>query len=243
LLRKGSSVPARSIPPHSIEPVGPVALEENRPERIDEGTLLVRIRAGEKRLFHDLILPYERGVYLTAYSVLHNEGDAEEVAQETILKAYTHLGELRQDVTFKAWLLRIALNEARMRRRKNHSQLYEPLEEEESNNSNNESFGTFSPGPLVDWREVPSESLERKEIRQAVARALRTLPAIHRDVFVLRDVQELGVEETAKVLAISVAAVKTRLHRARLQMREALTPIFRLRWHDRLLFRKGTKPW
>jgi len=201
--------------------------------------LLARIRAGEKKLFHELIRPYERSVYLTAYSVLHNPADAEEVAQETMLKAYSHLGELRQDVIFKAWLLQIALNEAGMRRRKNHSHLYEALEE----NGGEEAEGEFLPRQFADWRELPSEALDRKEVRTVVARALQALPPAHRDVFVLRDVQQLGVDETAQILGVSVAAVKTRLHRARLQMREQLSPAFRRRWHERLLFRKGIKPW
>ncbi len=199
--------------------------------------LLARIRAGETRLFHELIRPYERGVYLAAYAVLQNAGDAEEVAQETMLKAFTHLSELRQETTFKAWLLRIAVNEAGMRRWKNHASLFEPLEEDPP-----ETEGEY-PRQLADWREVPSEALERKEVRRAVARALQTLPTIYRDVFVLRDMQQLGVAETAAALGISTAAVKTRLHRARLQMREELSAVFRRRWYERVLFRKGAKPW
>jgi RNA polymerase sigma-70 factor (ECF subfamily) len=200
--------------------------------------LLNRIRAGEKKLFHDLIRPYERSVYLTAYSVLRNEADAEEVAQEAMLKAFAHLGDLRQDVTFKAWLLQIAINEARMRRRKDHQHLYEPLQEEAGESSESE----FMPREFADWREIPSESLDRKEVKRAVDQALNALPEIYREVFLLRDVQHLGVAETAQALGISVPSVKTRLHRARLQMREQLAPAFRMRWHDRL-FRKGTKPW
>ncbi len=201
--------------------------------------LLARIRAGEKRLFHELIRPYERSVYLTAYSVLHNQADAEEVAQETMLKAFAHLSDLRQDVTFKAWLVQIALNEARMRRRKDHQHLYEPLEEE----GNEGAEGEYMPREFADWREIPSETLERKEIRGAVARALGSLPEIYREVFLLRDIQHLGVAETAQALGISIPSAKTRLHRARLQMREQLVPLFRQRWHERLLFRKGRKPW
>jgi len=225
-------------------PKGPTAIQPLDPgrgpraEQRDESALLNRIRSGERKLFHDLIRPYERSVYLTAFSVLHNEADAEEVAQETMLKAFAHLADLRQDVTFKAWLLQIAINEARMRRRKEHQHLYEPLEEEAKESADTE----FMPREFADWREVPSEALERKEIKKAVDRALGDLPQIYREVFLLRDVQHLGVAETAQALGISVPSVKTRLHRARLQMREQLAPVFRLRWHDRL-FRKGTKPW
>lgn len=202
-----------------------------------EAALIARILAGEKALFHDLIRPYERAVYLAAYSVLRNPADAEEVAQETLLKALLNLQQLRAEDKFKGWLLQIAYNEARMRLRKEHRNLYEPLGEEGSNDPE------FQPRQFADWRDLPSDVLEKKEIRQAVARALLTLSDKYRQVFVLRDVEHLSVEETARVLGISQPAVKTQLLRARLQMRELLAPVFRRRWSDRLLFRKGRKPW
>ena len=207
------------------------------PVEREEGALIARIIAGEKALFHELIRPYERAVYLAAYSVLRNPADAEEVAQETLLKALLNLHQLRAEDKFKGWLLQIAYNEARMRLRKDHRNLYEPLEEEGNNEAE------FMPREFADWRDIPSEVLEKKEVRQAVARALLTLSDKYRQVFVLRDVQHLSVEETARVLGISKPAVKTQLLRARLQMRELLAPVFRRRWSDRLLFRKGKKPW
>lgn len=207
------------------------------PEERNEAALIARILAGEKALFHELIRPYERAVYLAAYSVLRNPADAEEVAQETLLKALTNLAQLRADDKFKSWLLQIAYNESRMRLRKDHKDLYEPLEGEGSDDAE------FQPQEFADWRDVPSEVLEKKEIRQAVARALLTLSDKYRQVFVLRDVQHLSVEETARVLGISKPAVKTQLLRARLQMRELLAPAFRRHWSHRLLFRKGEKPW
>ena len=203
----------------------------------EEAALIARITGGEKALFHELIRPYERAVYMAAYSVLRNPADAEEVAQETLLKALVNLHQLRADDKFKGWLLQIAYNEARMRLRKDHRNLYEPLEKE--GNTETE----FMPREFADWRDLPSEVLEKKEVRQAVARALLTLSDKYRQVFVLRDVEHLSVEETARVLGISKPAVKTQLLRARLQMRELLAPVFRRRWSDRLLFRKGKKPW
>ena len=207
------------------------------PAERDEAALIARIAAGEKALFHELIRPYERAVYLAAYTVLRNPADAEEVAQETLLKALTNLHQLRADDKFKGWLLQIAFNEARMRLRKDHKNLYEPLEGEGNDEAE------FMPREFADWRDIPSDALEKKEIRQAVSRALLTLSEKYRQVFVLRDVQHLSVEETARVLGISKPAVKTQLLRARLQMRELLAPVFRQRWSDRLLFRKGKKPW
>ncbi len=209
------------------------------PVERDEAALIARITAGEKTLFHELIRPYERAVYLAAYSVLRNPADAEEVAQETLLKALTNLHQLLADNKFKGWLLQIAFNEARMRRRKDHKHLYEPLEGEEEGNDD----AGFMPREFADWRDIPSEVLEKKEVRQAVAQALLTLSEKCRQVFLLRDVQHLSVEETARVLGISKPAVKTRLLRARLQMRELLGPVFRQRWTDRLPFWKGKKPW
>ena len=103
-----------------------MSAQPQTPVERDEATLIARILAGEKALFHELIRPYERAVYLAAYSVLRNPADAEEVAQEALLKALTNLHQLRADDKFKAWLLQIAFNEARMRLRKDHKHLYEP---------------------------------------------------------------------------------------------------------------------
>ena len=216
-----------------------MSVQPQIPVERDEAALIARITAGEKALFHELIRPYERAVYLAAYSVLRNPADAEEVAQETLLKALANLHQLRAEDKFKGWLLQIAYNEARMRRRKDHQHLYEPLEDEEQGNDD----AGFTPREFADWRDIPSEAWEKKEVRQAVARALLTLSEKYRQVFLLRDVQHLSVEETARVLGISKPAVKTQLLRARLQMRELLAPVFRKRWSDRLAFWKGKKPW
>ena len=200
----------------------------------EESVLIARIKAGEKHLFHDLIRPYERSVYLVALSILRNQDDAEDVSQETILKAFMHLEQLREEDKFKGWLLQIATNEARLRRRKDRKHLYEYIDEESAESED----GEFMPRQFADWREIPSEALEREDIRKAIGTALQALPEKYREVFVLRDVQHLGVEETGRALGISIPSVKTRLHRARLMMREQLAPIFRERWTDRLRFWK-----
>jgi RNA polymerase sigma-70 factor (ECF subfamily) len=204
-----------------------------------ETELIRRIVAGERALFYELIRPYERSVYLTAYSVLHDQADAEEVAQEALLKAFAHLGSLRTETTFKSWLIQIVVNEARMRRRKDRRHLYDSIDEEPVEREN-EPLAAREPR---DWREIPSEILERKEIRGKVAAALARLPESYRTIFVMRDVEHLNVAETAEALGVSQAVVKTRLHRARLQMRELLAPVFKRRWTDRLPFQKGRNPW
>jgi RNA polymerase sigma-70 factor (ECF subfamily) len=180
-----------------------------------ETRLIERIVAGDRALFSELIQPYRRSVYGTAYAVLRDPADAEEAAQETALKAFAHLGELRSGVTFKAWLLQIALNEARQRLRKNRRHLHEPIGKEEAD----EDAPALDP---ADARELPSETLERKETRRAITEALGTLREPYREVFILRDIQGLNVAETARALRVNAAVVKTRLRRARLQMREKL---------------------
>jgi len=133
----------------------------------------------------------------------------------------------------------IAVNEARMRRRKEHQHLFESLEEQTMETEE----GEFMPRQFADWREIPSDILERKEIRTAIQNALSSLPEKYRDVFILRDMQHLSVTETAQVLRLTIPAVKTQLHRARLQMREQLAPVFGKRWIERLAFWKGKNPW
>ena len=206
---------------------------------ISERERITRICKGERALFHELVRPYERAVYITAYSILRNPQDAEDAAQETMLKALTHLHQLQDDQKFKSWLLQIAVNEARLRQRKDHSYLFEPLEKQ----SDDQEGQMFMPRDFADWREVPSEAFERSEIRRVVNQALAALPEIYREVFLMRDVEHLGTEETATSLGISRVSVKVRLHRARLQVREQLAPFFKRRWTDRLPFLKGRKPW
>ena len=101
----------------------------------------------------------------------------------------------------------------------------------------------FMPRDFADWRELPSDVAERKEIREHIARALHELPGIYREIFILRDVEQVSIAEAAAILGISPPAVKVRLHRARLMMRERLAPVFRSGWFDRMVSFKGRKPW
>jgi RNA polymerase sigma-70 factor, ECF subfamily len=204
-----------------------------------ERALIERIRRGERELFAELVRPYERRVYVTALAILQNEADAQEVAQEAILKAFAHLGQFRGESRFGTWLTRVTINEARMRRRKEHREIMKPFQELEKEDEE----GQFVPQDFADWREIPSEELERKEVRDQLVKALALLAEKYREVFVLRDIQHLSIEETAEAIGITPGTVKTRLLRARLMLREILAPGLGGIWNRPLAFEKGIKPW
>ena len=211
----------------------------NSSDASEESALIERILAGDKEAFYDLIRPCERGVFMTAFSVLQNSADAEEVAQEAILKAFRSLSSFRRASRFSTWLLKITLNEARMRMRKQHRELWQAVDEQEA-----EVDSDYEPEEFGDWREIPSEALERKEIRECLEKALGSLPEIYREVLFLRDIRQLSVAETAEVLSVSEGAVKTRLTRARFQLRDRVAPLTTTRGlFSRNLFSRGRTPW
>jgi len=186
---------------------------------VQERHLIQRVVAGENEAFLELVKPFERMIYGSVMSILGNEFDAEEVTQEAVLKAFRALKGFRAECKFSTWIVQIAINEARMKLRKERPHLYESLEDSAKNDD-----GEYVPRDLADWREIPSETLERKELRDALQAALAALPEKYREVLVLRDVNNISIAETAQALGISEACVKTRLLRARLQMRDALAP-------------------
>lgn len=204
-------VAVANVPPAGTESIDPRAARERE--------LMQRVLRGETDLFYDLIRPYERSVFLAATSILGNDADAEEVAQETFLKAFKHLADFRQESKFSTWLIRIAINEARMKVRKDHRHLYESLDDGQRTDD-----GDYVPADVADWREIPSDALEQSELRVALENVLKSLPEKYRTVLILRDVQQMSVAETAQALRISEENVKTRTSRARLQMRCLLTP-------------------
>jgi len=182
-----------------------------------ETETIAAILAGEIQLYHELIRPYERSVYLMALSFMKNETDAEDVAQETFIKAYRSLSSFRAEAKFSTWLISIALNEARVRLRRQSAIRMDSLEPPDEDR-------VISPSLLRDWREIPSEAVEREEIRKLIFEAVEALPDTYRQVFLLRDVQELNVAETAQALSISISSVKVRLHRARMMLQKKLAP-------------------
>jgi RNA polymerase sigma-70 factor (ECF subfamily) len=176
--------------------------------------LIKAILHGNRDLYHELIRPHERSVYMMAYSLLRDEADAEDVAQEAILKAYRALATFRGASRFGTWLVAIACNEARGRLRKKSRVNTESIEEQVE----------VTPALLTDWREIPSESLERKELVEKIEDAIKELPSTYREVFVLRDRDEQSIDEIALVLGITENLVKVRLHRARMMLQKRLAP-------------------
>jgi RNA polymerase sigma-70 factor (ECF subfamily) len=184
----------------------------------DESRMIASILAGDTHLFHELIRPYERRVYAMALSFLRNEADAEDAAQEAFLKAFRNLASFRGEAKFGTWLVSITLNEARSRIRRRDAITMESLDEPQDGQEQ----GT--PAVLRDWKEIPSEALERKEVRHLLHQAVTGLPLIYREVFQLRDIEQLSVNEAAEALGITIASVKVRLHRARMMLQKILAP-------------------
>ena len=196
------------------------------------------MQRGQNELFYELVKPYERRVYAAALAILRNETDAEDVAQEAMLKAFANIRQFRAEARFSTWLIQITVNEALMRRRRERTVVMEGIDDHRDDDGID-----YAPRDFADWREIPSEALERKEVRQRLSEALATLDRKYREVFVLRDMEQLNIQETAEALGISVASVKTRLLRARLMLRDLLAAGWEQGWFSRLPFEKGNKPW
>lgn len=185
-------------------------------EERDEAAMIEEVLGGQTETFHELIRPYERSVYLMALSLLKNEAEAEDAAQEAFIKAYRNLSRFRSDSRFSTWLIAIVLNEARAKLRRKMPALTDSIDDTSEDSP--------LPTQLTDWREIASESLERQEVRSLIRRALLTLPLAYREVFVLRELEERNVQETADTLGITIASVKMRLHRARIMLQKQLAP-------------------
>jgi RNA polymerase sigma-70 factor (ECF subfamily) len=184
-----------------------------------EADCIRRILSGEKHLFHYLIRPCERSIYFLLFSLLKNEADAEDVAQETVIKVYQNLDKFRGDSQFRTWVLSIARNEGLGRLRKISNRREDSLDADTDDNT-----GDYTPAILTSWREIPVEALEQKELGNLLQKAIEGLPEIYRNVVLLRDIEEMDIRETAAVLHISEASVKVRLHRARALLQRDLAP-------------------
>ncbi|MBN9662413.1 MAG: RNA polymerase sigma factor [Acidobacteria bacterium] len=186
-----------------------------------EQPLVDRARRGDAVAFGELISKYERRVYRMARQITQNDEDAEDVLQETFLKAFEHLDSFQGQSKFYTWLTRIAVNESLMKLRKRKSDRTVSLDE------NIETEEEPIVREIAVWDDTPEQKYSQEEMREILDKAIDSLKPIFRTVFILRDVEELSTEETAEVLGLSIAAVKSRLLRARLQLREKLTRIFK----------------
>lgn len=182
----------------------------------DEKKVVEEVLAGNVERFYELVRPCERLVYLAAQEILQNEADAEEVAQEAVLKSFRNLRLFRGESKFSTWLYRITVNEARMRLRKRREVSLDELMAEDDAQEN-----TYAPLQLADWREIPGQALEQRELQEQLATAVASLPDKYREVLVLRDINGLSIAETAEALTLSLPNVKTRLLRARLMLRDS----------------------
>jgi RNA polymerase sigma-70 factor, ECF subfamily len=188
--------------------------------RDDEHLLVTAAQAGDAAAFEELVNRYEGKIFRLTRNITGNHEDAEDAMQDAFLKAYAHLQDFHGDSRFYTWLVRIAANEALMRlrkRRPNQFSLDEPIEGDND----------LMPRELEDWGPTPEQKYAQTEIQSLVGELIDRLEPEYRIVFLLRDLEELSTQETAEALGISVPAVKSRLLRARLMLREKLHRHFR----------------
>jgi RNA polymerase sigma-70 factor (ECF subfamily) len=177
---------------------------------------------GDREAYWRLVHPHLRAVLSIARTILTNLAEAEEVAQEAVLRALSNIQGFRGQMKFGTWLIQITINEARNRLRQDRRQeLSQALDERQTDNGNE-----YVPKDFTEWREIPSAALERKGVRDALQQALASLPQDRREVFTLRDVAHLSIDEIAQVLGLTVRNVKVQLLAARLQIRDAVAPGF-----------------
>jgi len=189
----------------------------------DESVLVTEAKAGSYAAFEELVNRYEKKIYRLGLNLTGNPEDAEDVLQETFLKAFEHLPTFREDSRFYTWIVRIAINQGLMKLRKRRSS--KEVQIEDSSNDD----GDIIPREFADWRPNPEQELERTELEAILQNAANSLPMTFRTVFFLRDVEGLSTEETAEMLNLSEGAVKARLFRARLRLREELSKTLKIK--------------
>ena len=192
----------------------------------DESQLVAKAREGDLAAFNELVQRYDRKIFRLAKHITQNDEDAEDVLQETFLKAFEHLGDFQGQSKFYTWIVRIAVNESLMKLRKRRSDRTVPLDEPVDTGEDT------MVREIAVWEENPEQKYSREEMAKILEEAVDTLRPAFRTVFVLRDIEELSTEETAEALGISIPAVKSRLLRARLQLREKLTRFFKRKGDD-----------
>src|SRR5512146_1970225 len=189
----------------------------------DELALVQAAKAGDIGAFEQLVKRYDRNVFRIAQHITQNREDAEDVVQDAFLKAYQNLGQFQGQSKFYTWLVRIAVNEALMRLRRRRPERMVSLDEDVKTEEDT------MPREVADWSPNPEQLYTQSELRDILTKTIQGLPSSFRTVFVLRDVEGLSTEETAEALSLSIPAVKSRLLRARLQLRERLNKFFQRR--------------
>jgi RNA polymerase sigma-70 factor (ECF subfamily) len=205
------------------KPVKPAATRQQLPSTVvkeDEPELVAAAKAGDMTAFETLVSRYERKIFRLAQNISQNREDAEDTMQEAFLKAYQHLGDFQGNSRFYTWLVRIAVNQALMKLRKRRPNVVSLDEDIETGEES-------MPREVEDWGPSPEDRYEQSELGGILNETISDLDPSFRIVFQLRDIEELSTEETADVLGLSVPAVKSRLLRARLKLRQKLNKYFR----------------
>jgi len=217
---------AATIEPVVLEPTVMEPVAEISEEVREELVLVERARTGDGAAFSSLIRRYEGKIFRLAMNITQNREDAEDVLQEAFLKAYEHLDQFQGNSRFYTWIVRIAVNQSLMKLRKRKSDRTVSLDEQIDTGEDTvvREIATWDPDPEVQF--------SREELHKILSGAVDELEPIYRTVFTLRDVDGLSTEETAEALELSVPAVKSRLLRARLQLREKLTRFFKRKGDD-----------
>ena len=187
----------------------------------DELALVQAAKQGDVSAFEHLVKLYDRNIFRIAQHITQNREDAEDVLQDAFLKAYENLEQFQGNSKFYTWLVRIAVNESLMKLRRRRSSRTVSLDEDI------ETEDDTLPREVADWSPNPEQLYKQGELNDILSRTINGLPASFRTVFVLRDVEGLSTEETAEALELSIPAVKSRLLRARLQLRERLSKYFK----------------
>lgn len=192
-------------------------------EQHPDVALVERVRAGDISAYDELVRKYERQVFRIAQHITQNREDAQDVAQDAFLKAYEKLDQFQGNSKFYTWLVRIAVNESLMRLRRRRTGKLVSMDEDVQTEEGS------VPRDFADWAPNPEQNYSQAELKRILQKTIKGLPPGFRVVFELRDVQGLSTEDTAEALGLSVPAVKSRLLRARLQLRERLTRYFQRR--------------
>jgi RNA polymerase sigma-70 factor (ECF subfamily) len=223
----GTGCDFRGIPPEPFlqqisqpEPMSTIQPVAGQDEQHPDVALVAQVRAGDVAAYDTLVRKYERQIFRIAQHITQNREDAEDVMQDAFLKAYEKLDQFQGNSKFYTWLVRIAVNESLMRLRKRRTGKLVSMDEDVQTDEGS------VPRDFADWAPNPEQNYTQAELAEILRKTIQGLPQGFRVVFVLRDVEGLSTEETAETLGLSVPAVKSRLLRARLQLRERLTRYF-----------------